>query len=82
MHDCVCAFEPPKRYITLFREDGGDKSDAGLTINLPLDPKLATRLVGAPSASRLWPWMKKYAPETQQGLLRLVSAIKKELQKG
>lgn len=82
VHDWVCAFKMPEHYITLLREVGGKSGEAELTINLPFDPKLVTRLEGAPSTSRQWPWIKMYAPDTQRELLRLVSAVKKELHSG
>jgi cellulose biosynthesis protein BcsQ len=81
VHDWVCAFKTPERYITLLREDGA-ASNGNLTINLPYDPKLVSRLEGAPNPGRQWPWVKMYTPVTQQELRRLVSAVKKELQSG
>lgn len=82
VHDKVYAFRAPQRYITLLREVGESARGPEPSVNLPYDPKLVTRLEGAPTASRAWPWIKMYTPDTQRALKRLVSAIKKELECG
>lgn len=82
VHDLVFGFESPRRYVTLLREAGERSGGQDPSVNLPFDPKLATRLEGAPTASRQWPWTKMYTLDTQRALMRLVSAIKGELERG
>lgn len=82
VHDLVYAFAPPERYVTLLREAGKKSAGQDPSVSLPFDPKLVTRLEGAPTASRQWPWTRMYTPDTQRALLRLVSAIKGELERG
>lgn len=82
VHDLVYAFAAPEHYITLLREAGEKPAGPEPSINLPFDPKLVARLEGAPKPGKLWPWMRMYTPDTQRALLRLVSAIKRELNSG
>ena len=82
VHDLVYAFKAPDRYVTLLREAGEKSNGPDPSVSMPFDPKLVTRLEGAPTASRQWPWAKMYTPDTQRALLRLVSAIKGELERG
>lgn len=82
VHELVYAFTAPQRYVTLLREAGQRSSGQEPSVSLPFDPKLATRLEGAPTASKQWPWTKMYTPDTQRALARLVSAIKGELERG
>lgn len=82
VHELVAAFREPDNYVTLLRETGEQSAGAESTISLPFDPKLVARLEGAPNAGRHWPWIKMYTPDTQRALLRMVSAIKKELSSG
>lgn len=82
VHDLVFAFQQPKHYVTLLRESGQRGQGSENSVSLPYDPKLVTRLEGAPSQSRQWPWKKMYTADTQLALLRIVQAVKKELQSG
>jgi chromosome partitioning protein len=82
VHELVNAFAEPDRYITLLRETGEKSATGGQSINLPFDPKLVSRLEGAPNVGRPWPWPRMYTPDTQRALLRLVSAVKRELNSG
>ena len=82
VHEWVNAFAEPERYVTLLREAGETSATGGQSINLPFDPKLVSRLEGAPNVGRPWPWPRMYTPDTQRALLRLVSAVKRELNSG
>ncbi len=82
VHAWVNAFAEPERYVTLLRESGDKANVSGQSINLPFDPKLVSRLEGAPNVGKPWPWPRMYTADTQRALLRLVSAIKRELNSG
>jgi hypothetical protein len=82
VHDLVNAFAELERYITLLRETGEESATGGHSINLPFDPKLVSRLEGAPNVGRPWFWPRMYTPDTRRALLRLVSAVKRELNSG
>jgi chromosome partitioning protein len=79
VHGWVNDFVEPHHYVTLLREAGEKSAVGGQSINLPFDPKLVARLEGAPNPGRQWPWVRMYTRDTQLALLRLVSAIKMEL---
>lgn len=81
VHEWMSAFRQPERYVTLLRE-AGQTSPTGQTINMPFDPKLVSRLEGAPNPGRRWPWTRMYTSDTQTELRRLVSAVKRELNSG
>jgi cellulose biosynthesis protein BcsQ len=82
VHNWVNAFAEPDHYVTLLREVGEKSAVGGQSINLPFDPKLVTRLEGAPNPGRRWPWTRMYTRDTQLALLRLASAVKRELNSG
>lgn len=82
VHEWVNAFAEPDHYVTLLREVGEKSAVGGQSINLPFDPKLVARLEGAPNPGRQWPWTRMYTRDTQLALLRLVSAVKRELNSG
>jgi chromosome partitioning protein len=82
VHEWVNRFSEPDHYVTLLREAGEKSAVGGQSINLPFDPKLVSRLEGAPNPGRQWPWTRMYTKDTQLALLRLVSAIKRELNSG
>jgi hypothetical protein len=82
VHEWVNAFAEPDHYVTLLREVGEKSAVGGQSINLPLDPKVVARLEGAPNPGRQWPWGRMYTRDTQLALLRLVSAVKRELNNG
>lgn len=80
VHEWVNAFAAPARYITLLKGSGDTTADQ--SVNLPFDPKLVSRLDGAPNPGRHWPWTRMYSRDTQLALLRLVAAVKRELSNG
>lgn len=82
VHEWVNAFAAPERYVTLLREAGERSALGGQSINLPFDPKLVVRLDGAPNPGKQWPWTRMYTRDTQLALVRLVSAVKRELNSG
>lgn len=82
VHDWVNSFAAPERYVTLLREAGERSALGEQAINLPFDPKLVVRLEGAPNPGRQWPWARMYTRDTQLALVRLVSAVKRELNSG
>jgi cellulose biosynthesis protein BcsQ len=82
VHELVLGFQPPKHHVTLLREAGERSKGSENSVSLPYDPKLVTRLEGAPTPGRQWPWKKMYTLDTQRALLRIVEAVKKELQSG
>jgi chromosome partitioning protein len=82
VHEWVNGFAEPSHYVTLLREAGQKSAVGGHSINLPFDPKLVSRLEGAPNPGRQWPWTRMYTRDTQLALLRLVSAVKRELNSG
>jgi cellulose biosynthesis protein BcsQ len=82
VHEWISAFSEPDHYVTLLRETGAKSAIGGQSINLPFDPKLVSRLEGPPNPGRLWPWTRMYTRDTQLALLRLVSAVKRELTSG
>jgi hypothetical protein len=79
VHDWVSAFAEPEHYVTLLREAGEKSATGGQSINLPFDPKLVSRLEGAPNPGKQWPWTRMYTRDTQLALRPLVSAVKREL---
>jgi chromosome partitioning protein len=82
VHDLVNAFAAPERCVTLLREAGERSAVGGQSINLPFDPKVVARLEGAPNPAKHWPWTRMFTRDTQLALLRLVSAVKRELNSG
>ena len=82
VYEWVNAFANPDHYVTLLREVGEKSAVGGQSINLPFDPKLVARLEGAPNPGKQWPWTRMYTRDTQLALLRLVSAVKRELNSG
>jgi hypothetical protein len=82
VHEWVSAFSEPDHYVTLLREVGENSAVGGQSITLPFDPKLVARLEGAPNLGRNWPWTRMYTRDTQLALLRLVSAVKREMNSG
>lgn len=82
VHEWVNGFKAPDRYVTLLREAGEEAAVGSRSINLPFDPKLVVRLEGAPNPGRQWPWTRMYTRDTQLAFLRLVSAMKRELNSG
>jgi cellulose biosynthesis protein BcsQ len=82
IHKHVQAFREPDRYVTLLREPGEQANTSQGSIVLPHDPKVTLRLEGWPHIGRVWPWRRAYTLATQEGLLRLVTAMKKELERG
>ena len=82
VYSLVEEFRQPARYVTLLREPGAQANVSGGPINLPLDPKLVSRLEGWPHRGRVWPWSRVYTTATQAALLRLIAGMKKELTSG
>ena len=82
VYSLVEEFRQPARYVTLLREPGAKANVSGGPINLPLDPKLVSRLEGWPHRGRVWPWSRVYTSATQAALLRLIAGMKTELTSG
>lgn len=78
----VARFAPPQQYVTLLHEVGGRPNVPPRAINMPFDPKLVTRLEGAPRPGRIWPFSKTFTSQTQIALKNLAVAVKQELQRG
>jgi cellulose biosynthesis protein BcsQ len=75
-------FRSPEKYIKLLMEVG-ERTELGTwPIRFPHDTKIADRLLGAPNPRRAWPWARIYSVATREALMRLTSAIKKELTDG
>lgn len=70
------------RYVTLLKEAGGVSLLTGEPIKLQFDPRIASRLEGAPSSTVRWLLNKMYTTPTQKGLEALALAVKKELNGG
>lgn len=75
-------FREPRHRVTLMIEVGSTANTAGRPLLVPFDSKVASRLEGWPHIGRIWPWTRAYSAPMQDGLLRLVTAMKKELGSG
>ena len=80
--DLVDDFVAPKRYVTLLKEAGAASLIGARPIALPFDPRLVSRLEGAPKPGKRWFWERIYTKNTQPELRRLALAVKRELNGG
>jgi len=80
--ESVSKFAHPHQYVTLLKEAGEASVFGGQPISLPFDPRLVSRLEGAPKPGRKWFWERIYTKNTRAELRRLALAVKKELYGG